>query len=105
VAAKITGVEPASRSLGARLPRSSGEAAPSAADASVNSGGVSITSAAAQLAGLEQALKALPVIDAPRVSALHSAVASGRYVMEPQSIASGLISTERALNELGVGGG
>ena len=100
----VRSLELASPSTGGRLPRSSGEAAPAAPDAPVQAGEVSITSAAAQLSGLEQGLHALPAVDASRVSALHAAIASGQYTIEPQSIAAGLISTEQALNGLGGGG-
>ena len=91
--------------MGGELPRSPGESAPRSADAAEQSGEVSITSAAAQLAGLEQTLQALPAVDAARVSQLHAAVASGQYLIEPQSIASGLIGTEQALGGLSGGGG
>lgn len=101
----LDSVELARPSIGGGSPRSSGEATPSAAVAAAPSSEVSITNAAAQLAGLEQALQALPAVDAARVSALRAALASGEYVIEPQSIASGLIGSEQALSALSEGGG
>lgn len=105
MAAKITGVELASASLGGTSPRSGGKASSPSGDAADASSEVSVTSTAAQLAALEQSLQALPAVDASRVAGLHAALASGQYRIDPQSIASGLIGTERALGALRSGGG
>jgi negative regulator of flagellin synthesis FlgM len=106
VAAKITGVELTAPSIGGAPARFKGErAAPRARDAAAQSSEVSITGAAAQLAVLEQTQQALPAIDASRVSAVHAALANGQYSVDPQTIASGLMSTEQALYELRAAGG
>lgn len=100
MAAKITGVELASASIGGSPPRSRGEVAARAPDASNLSSEVSVTSTAARLSELEQSLQSLPAVDASRVSGLQTAVASGQYSVDPQSVASGLIGTEQALSAL-----
>lgn len=64
-----------------------------------------MTSTAAQLAALEQALQALPAVDASRISGLHAALSTGQYIVNPQSVASGLIGTEQALHALDGAGG
>lgn len=105
MAAKITGAELAGPSIGGALtPRPRGDAAAGARDASVQPSEVSVTSTAAQLAELEQALQSLPAIDASRVSGVQAALASGQYTLDPQSIAAGLIGAERALYDLHGGG-
>jgi negative regulator of flagellin synthesis FlgM len=106
VAAKITGVELTAPSIGGGSARSAGEPpAARAPDAATQSSEVSITGAAAKLAALEQTLQTLPAADASRVSAVDAALASGQYIVDPQTIASGLMSTEQALYELRAPGG
>jgi len=61
---------------------------------------VSITSIASLLARLQQALAAQSPVDLQRVDAIRSAIAAGTYAVHADSIAQGLIHTERALAQL-----
>jgi flagellar biosynthesis anti-sigma factor FlgM len=61
---------------------------------------VSITSTASLLARLQQALEAEPAVDQGRVDAISRALAAGSYRINGDSIARGLIHTERALGAL-----
>jgi negative regulator of flagellin synthesis FlgM len=61
---------------------------------------VNITSTAALLARLQRSLAARPAIDQNRVDAVSKAISAGTYKIDPDKIASGLISSERALGKL-----
>ena len=63
-------------------------------------GEVQITDSAAQLAKLEQTLRALPAVDQARVDAVVQALASGRYAIDASRIAAGLLGSERTLGSL-----
>jgi len=63
-------------------------------------GEVSITSTASLLANLQQSLAARPAIDQSRVDAVSKALAEGKYTVNPDKIAHGLIQSERALGRL-----
>ncbi|HUN26931.1 MAG TPA: flagellar biosynthesis anti-sigma factor FlgM [Steroidobacteraceae bacterium] len=100
---KVTGPELASASIGGgNLPPASRGSAPGGSGAqspstSTSSSDVQITSAAAQLAALEQSLMAQPVVDPGRVAAASDAIASGSYAVQPEKVALGLMKTEQAL--------
>lgn len=57
--------------------------------------GVQITDGARQLASLEKAIAALPVVDQARVDAVSREVAEGRYAVQPQKIADRLIRMDQ----------
>jgi flagellar biosynthesis anti-sigma factor FlgM len=68
--------------------------------AAARPGEVSITSTAALLAHLEQALGKQPPVDPNRVEALSRAIAEGRYQLDAGKTASGLLQSERSLAQL-----
>jgi negative regulator of flagellin synthesis FlgM len=61
---------------------------------------VSITSTASLLAHLQRSLATRPAVDQSRVDAVSKAISSGTYKIDPDKIAHGLISSERALGKL-----
>jgi len=63
---------------------------------------VTITSTAALLARLQQALAAKPAIDWAAVNVISRAIAGGSYKVNPDKVASGLINSERTLSQLGL---
>lgn len=116
MAGKLSGIEPASTpAVGtgglapappAGAPGTAGNAAGAPRQSQrETSGNVHITDAAAQLAGLEQALNAQPAIDAGRVAELSHALASGSYTLDPDRIAAGVLRSERTLAQLSAGEG
>ena len=63
-------------------------------------GEVSITSTAALLARLEQALGKHAPVDQKRVDSISRAIADGSYKVDPGKVASGLMQSERSLAPL-----
>lgn len=61
---------------------------------------VRITDQARQLAGLEQTLSTLPVVNEAKVAAIRAAIEDGSYQVAPERIADKLLRMER---ELGAG--
>ena len=61
---------------------------------------VTITSTAALLATLQEALAAKPAIDWGAVAAISSAIEAGTYKVNADKVAGGLINSERALGQL-----
>lgn len=61
---------------------------------------VEITSSARQLATLEKAVQALPVVNETRVTQLRSAIEQGTYTVKPQHVADQLMRMEKALRGL-----
>lgn len=57
--------------------------------------GVQITSGARQLASLEKAIAALPVVDQARVDAVSREIDEGRYDVQPQKIADRLLRMDQ----------
>ncbi len=55
---------------------------------------VTLTSTAAQLRNLEKQLASVPVVDAQRVNAVRSEIASGTFVIDPPRVASKMIQIE-----------
>jgi len=73
----------------------------SAQDATQQSGPqVTITSTAALMARLQEALAAKPAVDWAAVNAISRAIEAGSYKVNPDKVASGLINSERALSPL-----
>ena len=63
-------------------------------------GEVTITSTASLLAHLQRSLAGKPPVDQRRVDAISKALAEGKYHVNPDKIAQGLIQSERALGSL-----
>jgi flagellar biosynthesis anti-sigma factor FlgM len=63
---------------------------------------VQITDAASHLAGLEQKLNSLPAVDEGRVAEVSRALAAGRYVVDAQKTAAGLMESDRVLTLSGL---
>ncbi len=59
--------------------------------------GVQITDGARQLAALEKAIAAAPVVDDARVSAVARAIDEGRYTVQPGRIADKLLRMDQEL--------
>jgi negative regulator of flagellin synthesis FlgM len=68
-----------------------------AASSGNDSNPVQITGTARQLAALEQAVKAMPIVDEARVAEVRQAIEEGRYHVAPERIAEKLL---RMNNEL-----
>lgn len=101
MSSKISGLNTSPSSLGAgraadpiREPVSGAPASPAAAPGSSE---VQITPSAAQLAALVQALRTQPAVDEARVSQLRTAIAEGRYTVQPHLVAERLIQLEQSL--------
>jgi negative regulator of flagellin synthesis FlgM len=58
---------------------------------------ITLTEAAKRLAALERAIAALPEVDMARVEELRDAIASGRYAVDAERIASRLLDLEQEL--------
>ena len=58
---------------------------------------VRLTAGARQLNDLQAAVAATPVVNSDRVAALREAIANGTYTIDPQRIADGLLSQDRAV--------
>jgi negative regulator of flagellin synthesis FlgM len=69
------------------------EAAASGSD----SNAVQITGTARQLAALEQAVKAMPIVDEARVAEVRQAIEEGRYHVAPERIAEKLLRMNHEL--------
>jgi negative regulator of flagellin synthesis FlgM len=90
----VTGSQPASRPRDVAVGEDSQATGTGAA-------GVSITDGARQLATLEKAIAALPVVDEARVAATSLALEQGRYQADPQRIADRLIRMDAELSSAG----
>jgi negative regulator of flagellin synthesis FlgM len=95
---KINGVDsrlgpvPAATPVGRGRSPATGEPVQDGADT-----GLRITESARQLAVLEKAIAALPVVDQARVDAVASALREGRYVVDPQRVADRLLRMDQDL--------
>ena len=67
------------------------------AGAAKDSGAVQITGQARQLAALEQAIKAMPVVNESRVTEVRQAIEEGRYHVDPERIAEKLLRMNQDL--------
>jgi negative regulator of flagellin synthesis FlgM len=72
-----------------------------AAAAPAGGADVSITEGARQLATLEKAIAALPIVDDARVAATSLALEQGRYQADPQRIADRLIRMDYEMSSAG----
>lgn len=75
-------------------------AAGKAGSGAASGGDVHITSAARSLASLEQAVLDMPAIDQDRVDEVQQRLASGKYEVDPQRVADGLLRLETVLSDL-----
>lgn len=73
------------------------------AGTAVGSPDVSITDGARQLATLEKAIAALPVVDDARVAAASLAIEQGRYQVDSQKVADKLLRMDYDLERAGGG--
>lgn len=69
-----------------------------AADTPANASAVRITDQARQLAALEQAIQAMPVVNEVRVAAIRTAIEDGTYEVHPERIAEKLLGLEQDIN-------
>lgn len=76
-----------------RLAPSSTASAPS----QVRPVNVAINPLANQVAALEQSVQQQPVVDSGKVAAIKQAIAEGKFSINPNAIADGLISSAREL--------
>ncbi|HVW67826.1 MAG TPA: flagellar biosynthesis anti-sigma factor FlgM [Steroidobacteraceae bacterium] len=82
----------------------SAASAPAASSTGTGSDEVQITSTASQLAGLGSKLSAMPAVDAAKVARISQSIAAGTYTIDADKIAGGLLQSDRALAQIGVGG-
>lgn len=73
----------------------------SAGATSSGSSPIQITDQARQLAALESAVQAMPVVDDARVAEIRNAIEEGRYEVAPERIADKLLSMEKDFGGLG----
>jgi negative regulator of flagellin synthesis FlgM len=100
VTTKITGYQNPAVQVGAEKSVSKardGVAIPAADGASKPASPVRITDQARQLAALEQAMNALPVVNEAKVAALRTAIEDGSYKVVPERIADKLLRMDREL--------
>lgn len=99
---KIDGLElrPIRVSAGTAVRKPDDSATGKAGSGEQPAGDVHITSAARNLASLEQAIRDLPAIDQSRVEEIQQRLASGRYEIDPQRIADRLLRLETNLSRL-----
>jgi negative regulator of flagellin synthesis FlgM len=102
VAVNLNGIDLSGAAASSAHKASSTKSTPTSAQDAVQQpqSEVSITSTASLLAHLQQSLAGQPAVDQSRVEAVSKALAAGNYTVNPDKIAQGLISTERALGKL-----
>jgi negative regulator of flagellin synthesis FlgM len=101
---KITGYHnrPVQAGADKKVSRNTDASTGSSAEASSSGGSpIQITDQARQLAALEHALQAMPVVDESRVADIRSAIEEGRYQVAPERIADKLMLIEKDLGGLG----
>lgn len=95
---KISGVDSRLGPVGASQPVArSREQSPNEASTGDTRSGVQITDGARQLAALEKAIAAVPVVDDARVSAVSRAIDDGSYTVQPGRIADKLLRMDQEL--------
>lgn len=77
--------------------RETGVGAAESASSSKQAGAVHITGHARQLAALEQAIQAVPVVNEARVTEISQAIEDGSYQVAPERIADKLLQMNREL--------
>jgi negative regulator of flagellin synthesis FlgM len=105
VAVNLSGIGLSGTGIGTarEVPESQPSAAtqgPEQDSAPPRAGEVNITSTAALLAHLEQALGKHVPVDQKRVDSVSRAIASGHYKVDPGKVASGLLQSEQSLSAL-----
>jgi negative regulator of flagellin synthesis FlgM len=103
VSNKIDGldVRPVRISAGTAVRKTAEEAAGKPGSGASSPDNVQITSTARSLASLEQSIRDLPAIDQERVAEIEARLGSGKYAMDPQRVADGLLRLESDLRGLG----
>jgi negative regulator of flagellin synthesis FlgM len=99
---KITGYHnrPVQAGTDKKVSRTNDASTESSADVtSSSSSPIQITDQARQLAGLEHALQAMPVVNESRVSEIRNAIEEGSYQVAPERIADKLMSLEKDLSQ------
>jgi negative regulator of flagellin synthesis FlgM len=71
--------------------------APSSVPSANSAPPVSITDSARQLAALEQAVTASPVVNSAKVAKIGQAIDDGSYTIDPEQVADKLLQMERSL--------
>ena len=94
---KITDKIGNAKETGSTAAAKSADNAASRAEPGKTSDTVELTSGAKLLERLEKTLAAMPEIDAGRVEAVKSAIASGDYQIDAEKIADALLRTDREL--------
>ncbi len=85
-----------------KVTQAGGESSQSPAEASAASGSpVQITGQARQLASLEQAVQALPIVNEARVAEIRDAIEEGRYQVDAERVADKLLRSEQELGSVG----
>jgi negative regulator of flagellin synthesis FlgM len=99
---KITGYHnrPVQAGTDKKVSRSNDASTGSSAGASSSSSPIQITDQARQLAALEQAVQAMPVVNEARVAEISNAIEEGRYQVAPERIADKLLMIEKDLGGL-----
>jgi negative regulator of flagellin synthesis FlgM len=103
VSNKIDGldVRPVRISAGTAVRKPAEDATGKAGSGASSPDNVQITSTARSLASLEQSIRDLPAIDQERVAEIQARLSSGKYEMNPQRVADGLLRLEGDLRSLG----
>jgi negative regulator of flagellin synthesis FlgM len=103
VANKIDGIDvrPVRIAAGAPVRKTADDATGKAGSGASSPDNVQITSTARSLASLEQSIRDMPAIDQERVAEIEARLSSGKYQMDPQRVADGLLRLESDLRGLG----
>jgi negative regulator of flagellin synthesis FlgM len=85
--------------LGSSYGSSSGtsRAAPAASQPGPAASEVQVSSFGAQIAGIENLMANTPVVDGKRVAEIKQAIAEGRFKIDPEKIADGLVDSVRQM--------
>jgi negative regulator of flagellin synthesis FlgM len=76
---------------------STSRTAPAASQPSPAASEVQVSSLGAQIAGMEGVLSNTPVVDSKRVAEIKQAIAEGRFKIDPEKIADGLVDSVRQM--------
>jgi len=99
----LDGTRATSIGVGTTSSRVAGSSKGDAAAAGTGAGDASdvqITGAASRLAAIEQSLLDSPAIDEKRVAEVRLAIEEGRYTVQPERVADGLLQMEGALAQV-----
>jgi negative regulator of flagellin synthesis FlgM len=94
---KITGYHnrPVQAGSDKKVSRANDASTESSAGATSSGSPIQITDQARQLAALEHAVQAMPVVNEARVAEISNAIEEGRYEVSPERIADKLITMEQ----------